>query len=238
MMGNYLLVHGAWAGGWSWEKVVPLLEQKGHTVKAPDLPGHGMDKTSLPGVNLQTYTEKVCQVLDEFDDQVILVGHSMGGIVISQAAEERPQKIKKLVYLAGYLLQNGETLMQVFQRDKGSLLGANLIMADDQSHVTLKEEGIKDVIYTDASDEDIEQIKERVVSQATMPFATPINITEENYGIIPRVYIECTNDLVITPAAQKEMYSKMPCEKVLTLETSHAPNYGAPERLVEQLLNC
>ncbi len=237
-MSCFLLVHGAWAGGWSWEKVVPLLEQKGHAVKAPDLPGHGMDKTPLPGVNLQAYKEKVCQALDEFDDQVILVGHSMGGIVVSQAAEERPQKIKKLVYVAGYLLQNGETLMQIFGNDKGSLLGPNLIMADDQSYVTLKEEGIKDVIYTDASDEDIERIKKRVVPQATMPFATPINITEENYGSIPRVYIECANDLVITPAAQKEMYTKMPCEKVLSLNTSHAPNYGAPEKLLEHLLNC
>ncbi len=235
-MSNYLLVHGAWVGGWSWEKVVPLLEQKGHEVKAPDLPGHGMEKTSLSSINLQAYTDKICQVLDDFDDQVILVGHSMGGIVISQAAEERPQKIKKLVYLAGYLLQNGETLMQVFGNDKGSLLGANLIMADDQSYVTLKEEGIKDVIYTDASNEDIERIKERVAPQATMPFATPINLTEESYGSIPRIYIECANDLAITPAAQKEMYTKMPCEKVLTLNTSHAPNYGAPEKLVEHLI--
>jgi len=101
----------------------------------------------------------------------------------------------------------------------------------------LKEEGIKDVIYPDVPDEDIKRILDRVVPQATMPFATPINITEENYGSIPRVYIECTNDLVITPAAQKEMYTKMPCEKVLSLEASHAPNYGAPEKLVEQLLN-
>ncbi len=235
-MSDFLLVHGSWVGGWSWEKVVPLLEQKGHLVKALDLPGHGADKTPLSEVNLQAYTEKVCQALDEFDNQVILVGHSMGGIVISQATEERPQKIKKLVYLAGYLLQNGETLMHIFEKDKDSLLGANLIMADDQSYVTLKEEGIKEVIYKDASDEDKERIKERARPQATLPFVTPVNITEENYGSIPRVYIECTNDLVITPSIQKEMYTKTPCEQVLTLETSHTPNYGAPEKLVEQLI--
>ncbi len=235
-MSKFLLVHGAWVGGWSWEKVVPLLEQKGHQVKAPDLPGHGMDKTPLSDVNLQTYTEKICQVLDELDDQVILVGHSMGGIVISQVAEERPQKIKKLVYLGAYLLQNGGTLMQVFEEDKDSLLGATLVLSDDQSYANLREEGIKDVIYTDASDEDIERIKDRLVPQATMPFVTPITITEENYGSIPRIYIECKNDLVITPAVQKDMYTKMPCEKVLSLETSHAPNYGAPEKLVEHLI--
>jgi len=140
--------------------------------------------------------------------------------------------------MGNYLLVHGETIMQVFGNDKGSLLGANLIMTDDQSYVTLKEEGIKNVIYPDASDEDIELIKGRVVPQGTMPFATPINITEDNYGSIPRAYIECTNDLVITPAAQKEMYTKLPCDTVLTLEASHTPNYGIPEKLVEHLLNC
>lgn len=57
-MSNYLLVHGAYVGGWAWEKVVPLLEQKGHIVKAPDLPGHGMDKTPLSEVSLQMCTKK------------------------------------------------------------------------------------------------------------------------------------------------------------------------------------
>ncbi len=236
-MSIILLVHGAWVGGWSWEKVAPLLEQKGYEVKTPDLPGHGMDNTPLSDVNLQAYTAKISQVLDEFDDQVILVGHSMGGIVISQVAEERPQKIKKLVYLAAYLLQNGQSTMEVFQEDKNSLLGPSVIMSEDQSYATLKEEGITNVIYPDASDEDLVRIKKRIVPQATIPLATPINITEENYGSIPRVYIECTNDLVISPAAQKEMYNKMPCEKVLSLEASHTPNYGTPEKLVESLLS-
>ncbi len=70
--------------------------------------------------------------------------------------------------MGNYLLVHGETIMQVFGNDKGSLLGANLIMTDDQSYVTLKEEGIKNVIYPDASDEDIELIKGRVVPQGTM----------------------------------------------------------------------
>lgn len=238
MMNTYLFVHGAWVGGWSWEKVAPLLEEKGHKVKVIDLPGHGADKAPLIEVTLQAYTDKVCQALDELDDRVILVGHSMGGVVISQAAELRPQKIKKLVYLTAYLLESGESLMQVAQEDQDSLLGQNIILSEDGSYITAVEESIKTVHFPDSTDEDIERVKELMVPQSTAPFATPINITEENYGSIPRIYIECTNDLVISPSAQKRMYTKMPCQKVLSMATSHTPNYGSPHKLVEQLLKC
>jgi pimeloyl-ACP methyl ester carboxylesterase len=237
-MSKYLLVHGAWAGGWSWEKVVPLLEEKGHTVKIIDLPGHGVDSTPPSNVTLQDYADKVCQALDVFDDQVILVGHSMGGIVISQAAELRPQKIKKLVYLSAYLLQNGEALMQATQEDQDSKLGQYVVLSEDGSCITLEDESLKAVIYPDSTDEDVKRVKQLNVPQPTIPIATPINITDENYGSIPRVYIECTNDLVISPSAQKKMYTQMPCEKVLSLATDHTPNYSSPNELVEQLLKC
>lgn len=237
-MSTYLLVHGAWVGGWSWEKVAPLLEEKGHKVKVIDLPGHGMDKTPLTEVTLQAYTDKVCQALDDIDDRVILVGHSMGGIVISQAAEARPHKIEKLVYLTAYLLENGESMMQAAQEDQDSLVGQGIVLSDDGVYMTAVEESIKTVHFPDSTDEDVERVKELMVPQSTAPFATPIYITEENFGSVPRVYIECTYDLVISPAAQKNMYTKMPCEKVLTLESSHTPNYGSPHALVEQLIKC
>lgn len=237
-MSTYFLVHGAWVGAWSWEKVVPLLEAKGHKVKIIDLPGHGMDNTPINEVTLQAYADKVCQALDELDEQVILVGHSMGGIVISQAAEARPNKVEKLVYLAAYLLENGETMMQVAQEDQSSMLGQNIVLSDDGVYVTAIEESIKTVHFPDSTDEDVARVKERIGLQPTAPFAAPIKITEENYGRIPRVYIECTNDLVISPAAQKTMYTKMPCEQVLSLESSHTPNYGSPDKLVEQLIKC
>jgi pimeloyl-ACP methyl ester carboxylesterase len=89
------------------------MEKKGQKIVAPDLPGHGQDKKPIPEITLKAYTDRVCQVLDELSDPVILVGHSMGGVVITQAAEYRPGKIKKLVYVSGFLLQNGEFLLKL-----------------------------------------------------------------------------------------------------------------------------
>ncbi len=132
-MSNYVLIHGAWHGAWCWDKVVPLLEKEGHKVEAPDLPGHGNDKTPIPEISLQAYADRVCEILDAQSEPVILVGHSMGGVVITQAAENRPEKIKKLVYLTAFLLQNGEFLLQYGEPDKDALVLPSLIMAEDES---------------------------------------------------------------------------------------------------------
>ena len=63
-MGTYVLIHGAFHGGWAWDRIAPLLEKEGHTVIAPDLPGHGNDKTPVADITLQLYTDTVCRILD------------------------------------------------------------------------------------------------------------------------------------------------------------------------------
>ena len=117
-MATFILIHGAFHGGWCWDKVKPILEQNGNTVVAPDLPSHGADRTSIADVTLALYSERICEVLEQQSEKVILVGHSLGGLSITQAAEERPDDIGLLVYLTAFLLKNGES------RRNGSQEGA------------------------------------------------------------------------------------------------------------------
>jgi pimeloyl-ACP methyl ester carboxylesterase len=236
-MSNYVLIHGAWHGGWCWKNIIPLIEKEGHSVVAPDLPGHGKDKKPITEITLQAYTDRVCQILDEQSEPVILVGHSMGGVVITQTAEYRPEKIKTLVYLTGFLLQNGEFLFQLAEPDTKALVLPNLVMAEDQSYATIKEEALKEVFYADCSDEDVEFAKSQLVPQAAAPFATPVSTTEENFGRVPRVYISCSRDKAISPSVQEKMYKALPCEKIVSLETSHSPFFSAPEELANHLLS-
>src|SRR5690242_8929821 len=98
-MSRFVLVHGAWHGAWCWDKVVPLLEIKGHSAHAIDLPGHGRDLTPTAEVTLERYVERVCQALVAEPEPAVLVGHSMSGMVITQAAERCPEHIQMLVYL-------------------------------------------------------------------------------------------------------------------------------------------
>lgn len=235
-MSTYVLIHGAWHGSRCWDKVVPLLEKEGHKVEAPDLPGHGRDKTPIPEISLKAYADRVCQILDAQSDPVILVGHSMGGVVITQTAEYRPEKIKILVYLTAFLLRNGEFLLQLAEGDTEALVLPNLIMAEDQSYTTVRDEAIKETFYGDCSDEDVARAKSLLVPQAVAPFTTPVNTTEEKFGRVPRVYISCLRDKAITPALQEKMYKVLPCEKVISMDTSHSPFFSAPEELVGHLL--
>lgn len=234
-MSTYILVHGAWHGGWCWDKVVPLLEKEGHKVEADDLPGHGKDKTPIPEITLQAYADSVCKILDAQSEQVLLVGHSMGGAVITQAAEYRPEKIKTLVYLTAFLLRNGESIAPLAQGDTESLLMPNMIFSEDMSYCTVREEAIKDVFYGDCSDEDAARAKSLLVPQAVAPFITPVDTSEEHFGRIPRVYIECLRDRTISPSQQKKMYTALPCKRVISMDTSHCPIFSAPDKIVGHL---
>jgi pimeloyl-ACP methyl ester carboxylesterase len=234
-VGTYVLVHGAWHGGWCWDKVVPLLEKQGHRAVAPDLPGHGSDNTPIPQVTLQAYAERVCSVLDAQPESVVLVGHSMGGIVISQAAEYRPERVGTLAYLCAFLLRDGETLLEVAQGDTEGLVLPNLVMAEDQSHATVRDEAIREAFYGDCSEEDVAKARSLLVPQAAAPFATPLHTTADNFGRVPRVYIECLRDRAISLSVQKEMYSALPCQRVISMDTSHSPFFSAPEDLVAHL---
>jgi len=107
---TFVLIHGAWHGGWCWDEVAPLLRKAGHTVVAPDLPGMGKDKTPLEKVNLSAWTMFVTDIVAQSFESVVLVGHSRGGIVISEVAQLVPDRIQTLVYLAAFLVPNGKTL--------------------------------------------------------------------------------------------------------------------------------
>ena len=236
-MSTYVLVHGAWHGAWCWKKVIPLLEKEGHKVVALDLPGHGEDKTPIADITLQAYTDRVCQILDEQSDPVILVGHSMGGVVVTQTAEYRPQKIKKLVYLTAFLIQNGEFLLQHAEPDTEALVLPNLVMSEDESYANVKEEALKEVFYGECADEDVAFAKSKLVPQASAPLATPVSTTEENFGRVPRVYIACSRDKAISLSIQENMYKALPCEKVISMDTDHSPFFSAPEELAKHLLS-
>ncbi len=231
------MIHGAWHGAWCWNKVAALLEKEGHTVVTPDLPGHGEDKTPVSDVTLQSYADRVCEVVNAQFEPVTLVGHSMGGVAITQAAENCPDNIQKLVYLTAFLLQNGEFLLQYAQEDPKALVMPNLVMSEDESYATIRDEAIKPAFYAECSDEDVVRATSLLVPQATMPFVTPVNTIGKNFGRIPRVYIECLQDQAISPSIQKKMVANLPCEKVISLNTDHSPFLSMPKELVAHLLS-
>src|SRR6188474_757431 len=102
-MARFVLVHGAFGGAWCWEPVTGLLEAAGHTVDTLDLPGGGADRTPVEDVTLAACSRRVCGVLASGPERAILVGHSMGGVVVTQAASDCPGHVASLVFVAAFM---------------------------------------------------------------------------------------------------------------------------------------
>jgi pimeloyl-ACP methyl ester carboxylesterase len=233
----YVLIHGAWHGGWCWHKVVTRLRKAGQRAIAPDLPSLGRDRTPLQLVSLQTWTKSVCRALVAEAEPVILVGHSRAGAVISQAAEECPEKIRALVYLAGYLLADGESVSDKAKEDRQSLVGPNMQISQDRRSWTLREAAVRAALYGECADEDVVLAQSLLAPEGVSPLTTPIRITEERFGRVPRVYIECLRDRAVSLSEQRKMVSAMPCRQVISMDTDHSPFFSAPDELAQHLLS-
>lgn len=230
-MKTFILIHGSWHSAWNWHRVIPILEKQGHKVFAIDLPGMGKDKTPIKNVKTKSTVEKICQLIDTIKDKVILVGHSKNGIMISQAAEYRPNKIEKLIYLAAYLIPNGKTQGEYSIQDIKGVLKPYVTRYEESESHTLQPEIFKEGLYHDC-DENITELAKILLSHEPVESGiTPLQLTEENYGSVPRYYIECTEDRAVTPFIQRKMYTETPCEKVYSLPTSHSPFFSQPKEL-------
>jgi len=232
---TFVLVHGAWHGGWCWQKVVPLLERGGHRALAPDLPGHGDDRTPTAEVTLRAYAERVCQVAGQAREPVILVGHSMGGAVISQAAERCPESIRTLVYLAAFLLPSGASLFESARGGEPGVLSQHLRPDPANGRMLVADEGLVPSFYHDCSAEDVAFARARLVPQALEPLNAVLELSDARFGRIPRVYVECLRDQAIPIGLQRKLVAAMPCRKIVSLDTSHSPFFSAPDALAREL---
>ena len=168
----------------------------------------------------------------------MLVGHSLGGLTISQTAEAVPERIHTLVYLAAYLLRDGEC-----QRDRLGEINNPLLMtirqpvADGTAYL-LAGPDLKEAFCHLCSDEDFARAGERLRPQPAVIGGTPLKLSPERFGSVRRVYVECTEDKGLLPAFQQKMYGEQPCARVIKLSSDHSPFYSMPQRLADALVEA
>jgi len=232
-MASFLLIHGAWHGGWCWRHVIPLLESKGHRTIAADLPGHGADQTPTASVTLKSYTDRICHIARGESEPVILVGHSLGGVAITQAAEDCPERIRALVYLCAFLPRNGDSLSTWASEDFESKVNPSTLEIGPDGTTVFKREWARDAFYMQCSDEDIAFAQARLVPQSPAPISTPVKTTARRWGRLSRYYIECTRDRAITLKLQHAMQKESPCRQTFSIDTDHSPFFSKPRELAE-----
>lgn len=231
---NFLLVHGSWHNSKCWDRVVNILSAQGHGVNAIDLPGRVTTGMAAWKITLEDHADAIVAAAKKEDGKLVLVGHSMGGLMISRAAEKAPECFERLVYLSAFLPRNGDSLLSLSGKDKKSLVPTAFSMSLLRGKTTLKSNAAE-VFYNDLTPEDIELATSHLVSEPGKPTMTKLKLSDERFGSVPRAYISCTEDLAITLDHQKYMIERQPCEPVATLNASHSPFYSMPDELVKVL---
>ncbi len=233
---NYVLVHGAWQAPYAWQAVKTNLEKQGNKVIVVELPGHGADQTVPNQITLDTYKEKVIGAISAIGGKVVLVGHSLGGMIISSVAEAIPQKIEKLVYVAAYLPTSGQTLDDLAHMDRDSHLGGDaLIFHTDTYTVDVKQDLVVDLFIQDGSAEVQNLVLNNYRTEPLIPFVSPVTLTAQNFGSVKKVYIKTLQDHVVSPYLQAQMISTTPVDSVYEINTGHSPFLSQPDALTSLL---
>ena len=220
-----VFVHGAWGGGWQYKKVQPLLEEAGYTVYRPTMTGLG-ERVHLarPDIGLSTHIEDIVNVL-EFEElyEIVLVGHSYGGMVIAGVAERVPERIAKLVYFDAILPEDGESVMSLFGDAIDTMATAGGGGAEPwELFPRWVEEG---------------KLPPVDVPQPLLTFTEPIRLGNPEAAKLPAVFL-------LTVEAGKEfddfdVFADRARNRgwgVVTMEGTHNPHWFQPENFVRVLL--
>jgi pimeloyl-ACP methyl ester carboxylesterase len=226
-MSHYLLVHGGWGGGWVWDDLADRLEKSGHRVQVVDrLPSSGTDPGSLG--DLTAAVSYVRQVLDTIDEPVVLVGHSYGGMVITELADH--PKVRHSVYLAAFWPQRGQSLLDllgdaplpnwIVQRDDGALeITDDFELAWESLCADLDRNRTRDMLS-------------RFVLQSAASFSTPSTAPDRAH---PTTYMiaDQDSDNCLPVAAQEAMSAN--ADYVVRLPAGHMVQLSRPDELAEAL---
>jgi pimeloyl-ACP methyl ester carboxylesterase len=274
----FVLVHGGWHNHSAWDKVTPILEANGFAALTLDLPGAGANATEpaslalrpfdpaafaaerspVAGVTQEARTQAVVALVREAaslsDGRVILVGHSAGGMTISAVAEQVPNRLLAVVYLAGFLVPNGMPLLAMLQHETlSSALAPQLFVGDPAAigatriHAGSTDQAyrsrLKAAFYGDVSESEFAQAASRLHCDESNAGALALSeITPQRFGAVPRHYIRCTQDRAIPLAGQDHMIARVDAAiggKTIThtLESSHSPFLSQPAALAKILID-
>ena len=204
----------------------------GNTVITLDLPGHGADQTPVDQITLNSYRDAVVRAIGERSN-VVLVGHSFGGVVVSQVAEAIPARISKLVYLAALIPQNGESANDLAGHDKDSLFGK--YVTPTPTALVFSPDGIQPVFCNDCTADDVAMLRAKLRPEPLAPFATPVTLTAANYGSVRKYDILTKRDQAVSYAFQKTLQARLNPVKSVELDTGHLPFFSKPDELAKVL---
>jgi pimeloyl-ACP methyl ester carboxylesterase len=231
---RFVLVHGAWSHASAWQAATPLLKAQGREVIEVNLPGHGSDTTSFAAIFMDIYVQTVKASIGD-RKRVILVGHNMAGLVISQVAESIPSQIKELIYLAAYLPADGESLLSLAKQDGESHVAKYLQIDRAHGSASIVKGGVIDVFAADAPAQTGEYIAEHIQPEPLAPAGYPGTPDSRKFRKGSKsIHLHNTGSYHRTEATTGDG-RKSKSDRTYWLESSHTPFISTPGKLADIL---
>lgn len=236
-----VLIHGAWAGAWVWDRLIPLLQAAGLRTFAVDLPGNGTDATPASDVSLALYVAHVGEVLARLGRPASLVAHSGGGLIASALAEAFPERVVRIAYVAGMMLPSGASFADLVasvlpRHPEAAGIGPHLLWSRDRTTSRVPEAVARRIFFHDCPEDLARGAALRLRPQPEGGRAVRVRLTPERFGRVKRLYVELLHDRSVVPAVQDRMCTLVPGAERVPIPTGHAPQLGAPQLLAGVLL--
>lgn len=228
-----VLVHGAGHGAWCWDLIVPILTSHGYDIQTLDLPGLGDDLTPPSKVHLADYVGRIVEVLRSREAPALLLGHSMGGVPVSQAAENAREVVAKIVYLSAVALKDGESMASLSLLDLPQSASQALRPSSIEGALEFDPALVQDIFYNRCTPELVLRAKARLRPQAAAPISEPVSLSDDRYGQIPKSYIVCTDDHAFPASAQHWLCDRSGIERKRSIDSDHSPFFSAPDALAK-----
>jgi pimeloyl-ACP methyl ester carboxylesterase len=237
-MSTFVLVHGSWHDGSAWEPIIKHLEAKGHQAFAPTIAGHG--KGVNKNVNHAQCTQSIVDYIVGKDlTDIILLGHSFGGTIIAKVAEAISDRIKRLIFLDAFVLNDGESLINSIPHDSQALFD-NLVRESDDRTIMMPFEVWREAFLNDA---DLELAKSSYAQLSPEPYQPWIDKLDlkQFYALpIPKSYLYCTEDNVLPQGEQwgwhPRMSSRLGLFRLVQMPGSHEVMFSNPLGLAEKII--
>jgi pimeloyl-ACP methyl ester carboxylesterase len=231
-MTTFVLVHGAWQGGWAWSRLAPLLEAEDHTVYAPTLTGLAERAGQLSkDVNLSTHVEDVCRLIIAEDlNDIVLLGHSYGGMVIAGMAERMEERIHSLIVLDGFVPEDGKAMREYWPGSVMSWLDKEAEKSGGVSVPPLPAESLA------VAAENRAFVDSRATPQPYGTFNEVIRLSGARERIVNKSYIRASRFRSHPFDGVMKRLEAKPGWRLQTIDSGHMPMLDTPEKLAELLL--
>jgi len=233
---TFVLVHGSWQGAWSWDGVRDHLRAHGHRVIAPALPGRGDVGEDRSWIG---HDDNVAAVLAAIDadgaDPVILAGHSLGGVTISQVADQRPDRVARLIYCAAFVLNDGESAADVMPEQMRAAITELSTTRPDRAIPMPWDFWRQNFIQT-ASEQLARESHERLVPDPYRPVFEPVKLRRPVHRELPASFVAFTQDKTMPPGFwQPGMSGRLNEGAVIEIDGDHQMLLSAPGPLADAL---